>query len=103
MMLACVAAAAVAILADQIYENPSRILQGILTGIGFLGAGAITRDRRAVHGLTSAAVLWVATILGLIFGSGLWGLGLLPLVLTMFILFVLRQVEGRLPREWQGR
>lgn len=101
-MLACVGAAAGVILADRIYDNPSRVLQGILTGIGFLGAGAITRDRRAVHGLTTAAVLWVSTILGLIFGAGLWELGLIVLALMMFILIVLRKGEKHLPRDWQG-
>jgi putative Mg2+ transporter-C (MgtC) family protein len=111
-MLACVSSTAAILMAERMftdvaggghdYTASSRVMQGILTGIGFLGAGAINREGRLVHGLTSAAILWVATILGLIIGSGQWGFALLGLGLTMFILVVLRRFESHLHRDWFG-
>jgi putative Mg2+ transporter-C (MgtC) family protein len=66
----------------------SRIIQGVITGIGFLGAGVIIRrGERAVRGLTTAATIWIATGLGVACGAGFWvaaGLGLgLALVVLM--------------------
>ena len=66
----------------------SRVLQGILTGIGFLGAGVILRDPNGhVTGLTTAATVWICAVLGVTCGLGYWsvvgiGLGLTVLVLT---------------------
>ena len=50
----------------------SRVIQGVLTGIGFLGAGVILRDpvKRHVHGLTTAAAIWLAALLGVACGAG---------------------------------
>lgn len=79
----------------------SRVIQGVLTGIGFLGAGVIFRDNsaRRVEGLTTAASIWVSAALGLACGAGLWRLALLGLVLALVILhFGLRlenAVQGR--------
>ena len=105
-LLTCVAAAVAIIGAEQIFgghgDGSSRVMQGVLTGIGFLGAGAINREGRQVHGLTTAAVLWIATILGMTFGAGQWQFGLLGVGLTMFILVVLRKLETSLRRDWIG-
>jgi putative Mg2+ transporter-C (MgtC) family protein len=79
--LACVAACLAMMLAhffvrDPMFRSmnwrpdPGRLAAGILTGIGFLGAGVIVREGTTVRGVTTAAVLWYVTILGLVFGSG---------------------------------
>jgi putative Mg2+ transporter-C (MgtC) family protein len=62
------------IAAVQHPDAMSRIIQGIITGIGFLGAGVILRtiDGRAVHGLTTAASIWLAACLGCACGTGAW-------------------------------
>ncbi|MEN9674946.1 MAG: hypothetical protein RIS76_842 [Verrucomicrobiota bacterium] len=66
----------------------SRVIQGVLTGIGFLGAGVIFRDSSGhrVEGLTTAASIWVSAALGLACGAGLWRLALVGVVLALGIL-----------------
>ncbi|MCT7975407.1 MgtC/SapB family protein [Laspinema olomoucense] len=71
----------------------SRIIQGIVTGISFLGGGTILRDRDRVRGLTSAAAIWVAAALGLLIGCGLWQLGLGSVLICWIILKVVKQIE----------
>jgi len=62
-------------------QSVSRVLQGLITGLGFLGAGVIIREQRSqrVHGLTTAASLWACAILGAAFGAGQFALGGLTL------------------------
>lgn len=79
-----------------------RMAQGILAGMGFIGAGAIVRRGDAVLGITTAATLWFATILGLGFGAGHWELGLLGLVGGAIILWPMSYVEDGLGREHTG-
>lgn len=76
-----------------------RLPLGILSGMGFIGAGAIIRREKQVLGVTTAAVLWFLTVLGLCFGGGQILLGLLGLLLGMLLLIGLRGVESRLPVE----
>jgi uncharacterized membrane protein YhiD involved in acid resistance len=63
-----------------------RLPLGILSGIGFIGAGAIVRKGSLVHGLTTAATLWFATVLGLCFGGGQLALGFVLLLIGLFVL-----------------
>ena len=65
-----------------------RTVQGILSGIGFLGAGAIMRlqGKDEVHGMTTAASIWICAILGMICGFGHWMLGLCTFILSWIIL-----------------
>jgi len=73
----------------------SRVLQGILTGIGFLGAGVIIKEMNGhVSGLTTAATVWVSAVLGAVCGFGHW---VLILASTLFILFILL-FGGRIER-----
>lgn len=67
----------------------SRVIQGILTGIGFLGAGVIIRGHREgeVQGLTTAASIWISATLGLACGVGLWRLALLVLGASLVVLY----------------
>ncbi|HEX4950861.1 MAG TPA: MgtC/SapB family protein [Blastocatellia bacterium] len=68
----------------------SRVIQGIITGIGFLGAGLIIWDATGikVYGLTSAATIWCAASLGVICGLGHWRFVLLARMLILFVLIV---------------
>ena len=73
------------------------IIQGVLTGIGFIGAGVILRDReqQTVHGLTTAATVWVAAALGVACGLAAWKVVSIGTILTIAILVMLRWVERR--------
>jgi len=68
----------------------SRVLQGLITGIGFLGAGVILRQdhSQSIHGLTTAASIWACAILGATFGSGFYVLGLCAMSAMLLILIV---------------
>ncbi|MFB6276676.1 MAG: MgtC/SapB family protein [Halothece sp.] len=72
-----------------------RSIQGILTGVGFVGAGAILQrnERNKVHGLTTATAIWISAALGIVSGLGLWQLGLMGLGFTMIILRVMKMLE----------
>jgi putative Mg2+ transporter-C (MgtC) family protein len=72
-----------------------RLPLGILSGMGFIGAGAIVRKDNLVHGLTTAATLWFVTGLGLCFGGGQLGLGIVGLALGILVLEGLKRVENR--------
>jgi putative Mg2+ transporter-C (MgtC) family protein len=76
-----------------------RLPLGILSGVGFIGAGAILRRDNMVLGVTTAATLWYVTVLGLCFGGGQIWLGLGGLVLGVLIIQTLRIVEPRLRRD----
>ncbi|MBU3626067.1 MgtC/SapB family protein [Polynucleobacter sp. JS-Safj-400b-B2] len=71
-------------------QSVSRVLQGLITGLGFLGAGVIIREQRSqrVHGLTTAASLWACALIGAAFGAGqfaLGGLSLGAILLTLLL------------------
>ncbi len=76
--------------------DPARIAAQIVTGIGFLGAGTIMRSRHAVHGLTSAATIWVVAAVGLAVGAGFERQAALAAVLIIVALAGLGRVEARL-------
>jgi putative Mg2+ transporter-C (MgtC) family protein len=79
-----------------------RLPLGILSGMGFIGAGAILRKGEMVLGVTTAATLWMVTMLGLCFGAGKILLGTAGLVLTLFTLWVLRIIENHLSQDHRG-
>ncbi|MHC5543482.1 MgtC/SapB family protein, partial [Singulisphaera rosea] len=76
-----------------------RLPLGILTGMGFIGGGAILKRGDVVVGVTTAATLWFATILGLCFGGGQLSLGIAALVMGMLIISVLKRLEAMFPQE----
>jgi putative Mg2+ transporter-C (MgtC) family protein len=78
-----------------------RLPLGILSGMGFIGAGAIVRRNNLVQGVTTAATLWFITVMGLCFGGGQLVLGLAAMALALFILWCLKWVEERV--EWERR
>jgi putative Mg2+ transporter-C (MgtC) family protein len=72
-----------------------RLPLGILSGMGFIGAGAIVKKGSFVHGLTTAATLWFATVLGLCFGGGKLALGVALLLIGLLVLEGLKWMEKR--------
>jgi putative Mg2+ transporter-C (MgtC) family protein len=83
-----------------IVMDPMRLPLGILSGMGFIGAGVILRRGQMVVGITTAATLWFATVMGLCFGGGQVGIGLTALVLALIVLWGFRWIENQL---WQER
>jgi putative Mg2+ transporter-C (MgtC) family protein len=71
-----------------------RVVQGILTGVGFLGAGVILRDPAGhVTGLTTAATVWMCAVLGIVCGLGYWGILGITVILTTLLLLLGRPLE----------
>jgi len=78
--------------------DPTRIAAQIITGIGFLGAGAVLHSHGFVMGLTTAATIWVVAGVGMAVGAGFYGIGLFATVLTVVTLTVMSYVEDRIQR-----
>lgn len=78
-------------------DGLSRVIQGIVTGIGFIGAGSILKlsEERDIQGLTTAAGLWMTAAIGIACGLGTIGLALIATVLTLIVLGVLRVIDAR--------
>ncbi len=79
-----------------------RLPLGILTGVGFIGAGAILKRGATVIGLTTAATLWIVTVLGLLFGGGQIWLGIAGSLLAVLVIEGLPLIESRLMRDRQA-
>jgi putative Mg2+ transporter-C (MgtC) family protein len=80
-----------------------RLPLGILTGMGFIGGGAILRRGNMIQGVTTAATLWLATVLGLCLGGGQLGLGMAGLALGLAVLWGLKRLEQRLHEDRRGK
>lgn len=96
----CLAIGALELLAktryDQAQMDPGRVFEGVITGIGFLGAGAMFREGTFIQGAGSAAAIWSAGAIGLLCGFGeLW----LAIIATVIILLLLI-VSGPFTKEW---
>ena len=73
----------------------SRVIQGIIAGVGFLGGGAILKaEHESVHGLTTAASIWLVAALGIACGTGQWAAALVASIIALLILTVGSRVEG---------
>jgi putative Mg2+ transporter-C (MgtC) family protein len=83
--------------------DPTRIAAQIVTGVGFLGAGAILRTGNEVHGLTTAASIWVVAAVGMCIGFGFYFTGIFTTVLVLVTLILIRPVEARLFRRARAR
>jgi putative Mg2+ transporter-C (MgtC) family protein len=79
-------------------NDSARIAAQVVTGIGFLGAGCIIQDRGRVHGLTTAATIWVVAAIGIIAGAGFPMLSFVAAAIVVVTLAVLRSVEKVLDR-----
>ena len=77
--------------------DATRVAQGVLTGIGFLGAGVIFKEGVSVQGLTTAACIWSTAVVGLMFGAGLFWPGLMVTAAILCTLILFRALEGAIP------
>lgn len=84
---------------EVIRIDPVRMAHGILTGIGFLCGGVIFRHGLSVHGLTTAASLWITSALGTLYGVAAYGLAITGTIATLIVLAVLRLCDQRFPSQ----
>src|ERR1700682_1732074 len=86
-------------------DSVSRVIQGIIAGVGFLGGGAIlktTTGPEMVRGLTTAATIWLAASLGVACGAGQWGPVVIGTLLSVLIVIVGRPIEGFVHRHFRN-
>ncbi len=88
---------------EAVRVDPTRVAQGIMTGIGFLGAGVIFKEGLTVRGLTTAASIWTTAAIGILMGVGLYVAGAVATVLALGVLSVFRQIELRFPTHMYAR
>ncbi|MBY0269963.1 MAG: MgtC/SapB family protein [Burkholderiales bacterium] len=88
---------------SRVVVDPTRMAQGIMTGIGFLGAGVIMREGLSVRGLTTAASIWVTAAIGILFGIGFYIPAMMAVAATLFTLSSFRWIESRMPTEFYAQ
>ena len=85
---------------DRVSVDPTRMAQGIMTGIGFLGAGVIMREGMTVRGLTTAASIWITAGIGIMIGVGFYFPAGIGTALTLVVLSGFRWIERKMPIEF---
>ncbi|MGI8527606.1 MAG: MgtC/SapB family protein [Pseudolabrys sp.] len=85
---------------DTIRADPTRMAQGIMTGIGFLGAGVIFKEGLTVRGLTTAASIWITAAIGILIGIGFYFPAILGGAIVLAVLAVFRKIEAIMPSEY---
>ena len=83
--------------AEIVRIDPTRMAQGIMTGIGFLGAGVIVKEGASVRGLTTAASIWITAAIGILAGVGFYFPVVVATALTLGTLSMFRWIENRMP------
>jgi putative Mg2+ transporter-C (MgtC) family protein len=83
--------------AEHIPPDPTRVVQGIVTGIGFLGAGVIMKDGMSISGLTTAASIWSSSAIGIMVGVGFYSAAILLALLSVILMMWASKIEKRLP------
>jgi putative Mg2+ transporter-C (MgtC) family protein len=84
---------------DTVRIDPTRMAQGVMTGIGFLGAGVILHEGASVRGLTTAASIWITAAIGILAGVGLYDAVAVSTVLALGVLSGFRWIEARMPSQ----
>lgn len=84
---------------DTVATDPTRMAQGIMTGIGFIGAGVIFQEGLTVHGLTTAASIFMTAALGILFGIGYFVPAVIATAITLIVLGLFRVLERHLPTQ----
>lgn len=82
---------------EILHIDPTRMAQGIMTGIGFLGAGVIMKEALSIRGLTTAASIWLTAAIGIMFGAGFYFPAVLGVLLALGTLAAFRWVESVMP------
>jgi putative Mg2+ transporter-C (MgtC) family protein len=88
---------------ETVSLDPTRMAQGIMTGIGFLGAGVIFKEGLTVRGLTTAASIWITAAIGILAGIGFYFPLIVATVLTLGTLSVFRWIEAKMPAQFYAR
>ena len=96
-VLICLGAAVFTIISREMasggQDTITRIAAQIVTGVGFLGAGAVIQDRGGIHGLTTAATIWLMASIGMACGARFYGLAIFSTILALVVLVGLGQVD----------
>lgn len=82
---------------DTVRTDPTRMAQGIMTGIGFLGAGVIYKEGLSVRGLTTSASIWITAAIGILLGVGFYFPAIFATILTLGTLSIFRWIEAKMP------
>ena len=88
---------------ETLRVDPTRMAQGIMTGIGFLGAGVIMKDGLTVRGLTTAASIWMTASIGILIGIGFYFPAIVATLLTLGVLSLFRWIEAIIPSQYYAR
>jgi putative Mg2+ transporter-C (MgtC) family protein len=110
-LLVCVAACIAMLISASLFTqatlngapnipDPARLAAGVLSGMGFLGAGSIIRNGNRVQGITTAATLWFVTLIGLAFGAGLFVIGGAGVLISFAVLYLLPPIERQVKNDW---
>ena len=84
----------------RVVLDPTRMAQGIMTGIGFLGAGVIFKEGLTVRGLTTAASIWITAAIGILAGIGFYFPMVIATLITLLTLTIFRWIESKVPGEF---
>lgn len=88
---------------ETLRVDPTRMAQGIMTGIGFLGAGVIMKDGLTVRGLTTAASIWMTASIGILIGIGFYFPAIVATLITLGVLSLFRWIEAIIPSQYYAR
>jgi putative Mg2+ transporter-C (MgtC) family protein len=88
---------------ETVRVDPTRMAQGIMTGIGFLGAGVIMKEGLTVRGLTTAASIWMTASIGILLGIGFYFPAIVATLLTLGVLSLFRWIEAIIPSQYYAR
>lgn len=81
------------------YPDPTRVIQGIVTGVGFLGAGVIMKDGFSITGLSTAASIWMCSAIGILVGVGFYGAAIMLTLMSIITLAAVAKMEKYLPHK----
>ena len=95
-IMICLGSAVFTIISEQMAkpgDSVTRIASQIVTGVGFLGAGAIIRERGGIHGLTTAATIWLVASIGMACGAGFYSLAVISTIIAIIVLLGLVKLD----------
>ena len=105
-ILICIGSAEFTIMAPHLSASPeavTRIIAGVVTGVGFLGAGALIQEGKGIHGLTTAASIWLVTSIGIACGAQLYLLAITITVLALIVLLGMHPLTHMISRRAKER
>ncbi len=95
-ILICMGAALFTHIALGLEEEAARLLAGVITGVGFIGGGALIRDRFHIQGLTTAATIWLVTGIGIACGMRMYEIAVGITILTLIVLFGMGPLDRKI-------